>query len=62
MALPLIPLLLAKVAAKVVTLPNGARRAKPEFADVERVALATGKPALDIYKLASAEAERHSFT
>lgn len=48
------------VSAKVVTLPNGQRRAKPEFADVERVALATGRPLQDIFRLATAEAERHS--
>jgi uncharacterized protein (DUF111 family) len=45
--------------AKLVVLPNGARRAKPEFADVERVALATGRPLQDISRLAAAEAERH---
>ena len=46
------------VSAKVVSLPNGGRRAKPEFADVQRVALATGRPLLDISRLAAAEAER----
>jgi uncharacterized protein (TIGR00299 family) protein len=49
-----------RVRAKVVALPNGRRRAKPEFADVERVALATGRPLQDISRLAAAEAERHS--
>lgn len=48
------------VRAKLVTLPNGSRRAKPEFADVERVALATQRPLQDISRLAAAEAERHS--
>ena len=48
------------VGAKLVTLPNGRRRAKPEFADVERVALATGRPLQDISRLAAVEAERHS--
>jgi pyridinium-3,5-bisthiocarboxylic acid mononucleotide nickel chelatase len=48
------------VRAKLVTLPNGGRRAKPEFADVERVALATKRPLQDISRLAAAEAERHS--
>jgi uncharacterized protein (DUF111 family) len=48
------------VSAKVATLPNGERRAKPEFADVQRVALATGRPLQDIFRLAAAEAERHS--
>jgi uncharacterized protein (DUF111 family) len=46
------------VRAKVVVLPNGARRAKPELSDVERVALATGRPLQDISRLAAAEAER----
>jgi pyridinium-3,5-bisthiocarboxylic acid mononucleotide nickel chelatase len=45
--------------AKVVELPNGRRRAKPEFADIQRVALATDRPLLDISRLAAAEAERH---
>jgi hypothetical protein len=48
------------VGAKLVTLPNGGRRAKPEFVDVERVALATGRPLQDISRLAAAEAERYS--
>jgi uncharacterized protein (TIGR00299 family) protein len=49
-----------EIAAKVVTLPTGGRRAKPEFADVQRVALATGRPLRDISSLAAIEAERHS--
>ena len=48
------------ISAKVVTLPNGGRRAKPEFVDVQRVALATDRPLQDILRLAIAEAERHS--
>lgn len=48
------------IAVKVATLPNGGRRAKPEFVDVQRVALATGRPPQDIWRLALAEAERHS--
>jgi uncharacterized protein (DUF111 family) len=48
-----------EISAKVVELPNGTRRAKPEFADVQRAALATGRPLQDISRLASAEAERH---
>jgi uncharacterized protein (DUF111 family) len=48
------------VAAKLVTLPDGGRRAKPEFVDVERVALATGRPLQDISRLAAAAAERYS--
>ena len=47
-----------EIAAKVVVLPNGNRRAKPEFADVQRVALETGRPLQDIYRLAAAAAER----
>jgi hypothetical protein len=46
------------VAVKRVTLPNGRFRAKPEFADVERVALATGRPMQDIFRLALLESER----
>jgi uncharacterized protein (TIGR00299 family) protein len=48
------------ISAKLVALPNGRRRAKPEFADVERVALATGRPLQDISRLAAIEAERYS--
>jgi hypothetical protein len=33
-----------QVSVKVVTLPDGSRRAKPEFEDVLRVAAATGRP------------------
>lgn len=46
------------VALKVVTLPDGSMRAKPEFDDVQRVALATGRGPADIYQLALAAAER----
>jgi hypothetical protein len=49
-----------EIAAKVVMLPTGRRRAKPEFVDVQRVALATGRPLRDISRLAAIEAERHS--
>lgn len=49
-----------QIGVKVVTLPTGRRRAKPEFADVQRVALATGRSPQDISRLAAAEAERHS--
>lgn len=42
---------------KLVTLPDGSRRAKPEFDDVQRVALATGRRAVDIYQLALGAAE-----
>ena len=46
------------VRLKVVTLPNGERRAKPEFDDVQRIALATGRSAFDIYQLALAADRR----
>lgn len=46
------------VRIKVVRLPDGTRRAKPEHDDVQRVALATGRGARDIFWLASLEAER----
>jgi pyridinium-3,5-bisthiocarboxylic acid mononucleotide nickel chelatase len=46
------------VAVKRVALPNGRFRAKPEFTDVERVALATGRPMQDIFRLALVESER----
>jgi uncharacterized protein (TIGR00299 family) protein len=48
------------VRAKRVVLPDGTRRTKPELADVERVALATGRPLQDIFRLAAVEAERQS--
>jgi uncharacterized protein (DUF111 family) len=47
-----------EVILKVVRLPSGRSRAKPEFDDVQRVALATGRPAADIFKLAIEAAER----
>jgi pyridinium-3,5-bisthiocarboxylic acid mononucleotide nickel chelatase len=47
-----------EVTLKVVSLPDGRRRVKPEFDDVQRVALATGRPAADIFKLAIDAAER----
>jgi uncharacterized protein (TIGR00299 family) protein len=43
---------------KVVTLSDGTRRAKPEFDDVQGVALATGRSASDIYQLALAAERR----
>jgi len=46
------------IAVKRVALPNGGFRAKPEFTDVERVALATGRPMQDIFRLALVESER----
>lgn len=46
------------VRVKVATLPNGARRAKPEFEDVRAVAQSTGRSLGDVSSLALAEAER----
>ncbi|HEX7978001.1 MAG TPA: nickel pincer cofactor biosynthesis protein LarC [Gemmatimonadaceae bacterium] len=46
------------IRVKVVTLSDGARRAKPEFDDVQRVALATSRSATDIYELALAAERR----
>lgn len=47
-----------EIPLKVVDLPDGARRAKPEFDAVRRVALATGRPAADIFELARRAWER----
>ena len=47
-----------RVAVKVVRLPNGRLRAKPEFGDVQRVAQQTGRPLRDIFQLAAEQAER----
>jgi uncharacterized protein (DUF111 family) len=38
---------------KVVTLPDGATRAKPEFDDVVAAATATGQPISEIVRLAA---------
>jgi uncharacterized protein (DUF111 family) len=46
------------VAVKVVTLPDGTIRGKPEFVDVQRVAEQTGRPLRDIFQLAAEQAER----
>ena len=46
------------IRVKVVTLPSGEIRAKPEFDDVQRCALATGRTASDIYQLALAAERR----
>ncbi len=46
------------VTVKVVWLPDGTRRAKPEYEDVERVALATGRAPRDIFLEAAALADR----
>jgi hypothetical protein len=46
------------VSIKVVRLPDGSMRAKPEFSDVQRVAQQTGRPLRDIFLLAVDQAER----
>ena len=46
------------VRIKTVLLPDGSERSKPEYDDVQRVALATGRRATDIYRLALAIPER----
>jgi uncharacterized protein (DUF111 family) len=46
------------VRVKIVALPEGGTRTKPEFDDVQRVALATSRRPADIYQLALAAAER----
>jgi len=46
------------VAVKVVTLPDGTRRAKPEFDDVLRVASATGRTTAEVAVLAAKLPER----
>ena len=43
---------------KVVTLPGGGSRVKPEYDDVRRIALATGRRHADLYQLALQAAER----
>lgn len=47
-----------QVRLKVVTLPDGSTRAKPEFDDVQRLALATRRRPADIYQLALAAERR----
>ena len=46
------------VTVKVVQLPDGRTRAKPEFTDVQRVSQQTGRPLRDIFQLAADQAER----
>jgi uncharacterized protein (DUF111 family) len=46
------------VRVKRVTLPDATTRTKPEFDDVQRIALATGRLPGDIYQLALGAAER----
>ena len=47
-----------EVRVKVATLSDASVRAKPEYDDVQRIALATGRRPADIYQLALAAAER----
>jgi len=47
-----------EISVKIVELPDGRRRGKPEFEDVQRAALATGRNPQDIFWMASLEAER----
>lgn len=47
-----------EIALKVVRLPDGSTRAKPEFTDVHRVAQQTGRALRDIFQLAADQAER----
>ena len=46
------------IAVKIVRLPDGTIRVKPEFVDVQRVAEQTGRPLRDIFQLAADQAER----
>lgn len=46
------------ISVKIAVLPDGTKRAKPEFLDVQRVSLATGQPLQDIFRLALTSAER----
>lgn len=43
-----------RIRVKVVTLPDGTHRAKPEYEDVMGCALATGRPPRDIFEAAAA--------
>ncbi|MBC7791030.1 MAG: nickel pincer cofactor biosynthesis protein LarC [Anaerolineae bacterium] len=47
-----------EIRVKVVTLPNGGARAKPEFDDVNRVALASGRSVQSVSRQARETAER----
>jgi uncharacterized protein (DUF111 family) len=43
-----------EIRVKVATLPDGTRRAKPEFDDVRRAAVALGRPARAVHDAALA--------
>jgi len=47
------------IRVKVASLPDGGRRAKAEYDDVEAVSAATGRPVGDVAFLALAALERH---
>lgn len=47
-----------ELSVKVVELPGGGLRGKPEYDDVERVARATGRPLGDIFELAAQAVKR----
>ena len=47
-----------RLSVKVFMLPGGGSRVKPEYDDVRRIALATGRRHADIYQLALQAAER----
>ena len=46
------------IAVKVVTLPDGTSRGKPEHEEAQRVASETGRPLRDVLRLASEASER----
>ena len=50
-----------RITVKVATLPDGTDRAKPEFDDVKRAAEETGRPANDIFSLATEAARAGQF-
>jgi hypothetical protein len=45
------------VRIKIATLPDGARRAAPEYDDCRRLAEATGAPLREVYRAAERAAE-----
>ncbi len=47
-----------EVRVKITRVPDASARSKPEYDDVQRIALATGRLPADIYQLALAAAER----
>ncbi|CAA9341855.1 MAG: hypothetical protein AVDCRST_MAG40-2434, partial [uncultured Gemmatimonadaceae bacterium] len=47
-----------RIAVKVATLPDGRRRAKPEFDDVRNAAGRLGRPIAELFALATEAAAR----